>query len=118
VEALPNTWGTIDRTWKSGDTVSIRFPFGLAFRAVDRKNSDIAALTCGPLVLVTDEMTELIGDPDTVEDWIFPVDGKNLTFETAQGRVAGYDFLTRVFEPYHRIGAMRWYFMYNRIRKA
>jgi DUF1680 family protein len=116
VTTSPNTWRAVGRTWKNGDVVSVRFPFRLSLEPVDRKNRNIVALKYGPIVLATDEMTELIGDAEKPEEWIHPVDGKTMAFETDKGHVAGYDFLTRTFVPYYGIGPMTWYFMYNRIR--
>jgi hypothetical protein len=52
------------------------------------------------------------------EDWIHQVDGELLAFETDPGHVAGYDFLTRRFTPFYKIGSMKWYYLYNRIKPA
>ncbi|WP_335439809.1 hypothetical protein [Neobacillus drentensis] len=49
-------------------------------------------------------------------EWIHPVEDKPLTFITDPGHVSGYDFLTRTFTPYYKLGEMEWYYMYNRIK--
>ena len=103
---------------ENGDTVTLQFPRALSFVPVDKEHPDIVALKYGPLVLATDEMTELVGDVKHPESWIRPVSGRPLTFQTEQGHVAAYDYLTRRFEPYDGIGAMRWYYLYNRIRPS
>lgn len=113
----PNTWVSIRRIWSDGDVVAIDLPCSLYFRSVDNKNPNIAALNYGPLVLVADKMTQFIGDMDDPASWIHPVEQEPFTFVTAKGHVEGYDFLTRTFTPYYKVGAMQWYYMYNRIRK-
>ncbi|HEY8362192.1 MAG TPA: beta-L-arabinofuranosidase domain-containing protein [Tissierellaceae bacterium] len=117
VNVKPNEWGIIKKVWNNNDIITIEMPFDLYFRPVDKKNSDIAALCYGPLVLVTNEMTEFIGDMENPSKWIHSVEGKRMVFRTDKGHVAGYDFLTRVFVPFYKIGPMQWYFMYNRIRE-
>lgn len=115
IETKPNCWGIIKRIWENNDVITIHIPFDLYFKPVDRKNSDIVALLYGPIVLVTDEMAEFIGDVENPSAWIHPVEGENMVFKTEKGHVAGYNFLTRIFIPYYKIGPMKWYFMYNRI---
>jgi hypothetical protein len=118
IEAAPNTWATLSRTWTNGDVVSLHLPFSLRFVPVDAKNPEIAALCYGPIVLVAEEMADLVGDIRRPDDWIRPVEGATMTFRTEAGHVAPYDFVRRTFVPFHRVGAMRWYFMYNRVRPA
>ncbi len=115
VEAKPDTWGVIDRLWTDGDTVSIDFPFRLHFTPVDSHNPDIAALSYGPVVLVADEIALFKGDIAAPETWIRPVKDEPMAFETLPGHVGGYDFITRKFTPYYRVGEMKWYYMYNRV---
>jgi len=117
VESKPNEWGTIERIWKDNDVITIHIPFNLYFKPVDKYNTDIVALLYGPIVLVTDEMTELIGDVENPAEWIHPLEDKKMTFRTDKGHLAGYDFLTKIFIPFYKVGPMKWYFMYNRIRR-
>jgi len=117
IDIKPNEWGVIKRRWKNNDVITIHIPFDLYFRPVDKYNSDIVALLYGPIVLVTDEITEFIGDIENPERWIHHIDGKKMCFETDKGHIAGYNFLTRIFVPFYKVGPMKWYFMYNRIRK-
>lgn len=117
LELRPNTWGKITREWKNDDIITIYIPFELYFKPVDKKNSDIVALVYGPLVLVTDEMTLLIGDPENPGGWIRPIEGERLSFITDKGHVGGYDFVVRKFVPFYKVGPMEWYFMYNKIIK-
>ncbi|OQP13218.1 beta-L-arabinofuranosidase domain-containing protein [Geobacillus zalihae] len=116
VRLVPNTWATVTRVWNDGDIVTVDFPFSLYFKPVDKKNEDIVALNYGPLVLVTDKMTQLIGDVNNPSAWIHSVKDTLLTFVTDKGHVGGYDFLTRTFTPYYKVGEMQWYYMYNRIK--
>jgi DUF1680 family protein len=52
VDATPGTWGTIARTWTSGDRVDIRIPLTLRMEAVDTRHPDRVALVRGPVVFV------------------------------------------------------------------
>ncbi|MEJ8304142.1 beta-L-arabinofuranosidase domain-containing protein [Saccharibacillus sacchari] len=119
ISAVPGQWATVERNWQHGDRVELRLPFTLRFRPVDRVSPDVAALSYGPLVLAADSMTRFIGDASAPADWIRPSDeesaGAPYVFRTVPGHVAGYAHLTRTFEPYYRIPAMRWTYMYNRI---
>ncbi|ULO06130.1 glycoside hydrolase family 127 protein [Paenibacillus sp. 19GGS1-52] len=111
-----NEWATISRVWKDGDIVEVEFPFALYFKAVDQVNPDIVVLNYGPLVLIADTMTHFIGNAAEPSAWIHPAASKPNSFVTDTGHVAGYDFLTRNFSPYYKVGAMQWYYMYNRIQ--
>lgn len=112
---VPNTWLTIDREWRRGDLVRVEFPFSLKFKPVDSKHPDIVALTYGPLVLASTEMTLLEGDRERPEDFIKLVAGEFATFETLPGHAGPNGFLTRRFVPYYAIGEMSWYYLYNKI---
>lgn len=114
----PNHWAVVNRLWNDGDLVTVDFPFPLYFTKVDAKSQDIVALHYGPIVLVTDQMTQLVGDIDNPSSWIYPVHDDRFTFKTLQGHVGGYDFLTRTFSPYYKKGPMQWYYLYNRIKPA
>lgn len=111
----PDTWLTLDRRWEDGDEIRFAFPYRLRMVAVDDKNKDIAALAFGPLALVSEEMTILVGDRDRLDDWMKPVPGKYATFETLPGHAGKQAFVTRRFVPYLYVGAMTWYYMYFRV---
>lgn len=115
LDIRPDTWLKVDRDWHDGDKLIFDFPYALAFSPVDAINSNIVALTYGPLALVSDEMTLLVGDVNRPEDWLKPVEGSFATFDTLPGHAGKQLFLTRRFSPYYQIGPMTWYFMYNRI---
>lgn len=115
MDIKPNNWAVLQRTWKDGDIIQLEFPYSLYFRPVDRQNPEIVALNYGPLVLVSQEMTVLVGDVHHPEEWIHEVPGKELTFETDPGHTGRYEFVTRKFVPYYKVGSMKWYYMYNRI---
>jgi hypothetical protein len=55
VLAKPGGWASIDREWKSGDTVVITIPMALRTLPVDRQHPDRAAIVYGPVVLAQDE---------------------------------------------------------------
>ena len=53
--AAPSGWASIDREWRSGDTVVITIPMALRTVPVDREHPDRAAILYGPVVLAQDE---------------------------------------------------------------
>jgi len=73
------------------------------------------ALSYGPITLVSEDMTILVGDREHPEAWIKPVPGCEMTFETDRGHTGQYEFITRRFSPYYTYPEDKWYFMYNRI---
>ncbi|OZG64607.1 beta-L-arabinofuranosidase domain-containing protein [Bifidobacterium eulemuris] len=115
VQATPNTWLNLEREWCSGDVVELDFPRRLRFVPVDRRNRNLVALMYGPVVLVSSEMTMLVGDRDHPESWIIPVEGESMVFRTLPGHTGALDFVCRTFEPYYLYPEDRWYFMYHRI---
>ena len=117
VPAVPNTWLTIDREWGADDLVEIEYPFRLWFKAVDEQHPDLVALNYGPVVMVSTEMTILVGDKAHPEEWILPVEGEEMTFKTLPGHTGILDFVCRTFKPYYTYPENTWYFMYHRIYK-
>ena len=53
--ATPGGWASIDREWKSGDTVVVTIPMALRTVPVDRQHPDRAAILYGPVALAQDE---------------------------------------------------------------
>jgi DUF1680 family protein len=49
--AVPGTFATIRRTWKSGDRVEVDLPLTMRLEAIDAQPSHDVALLTGPLVL-------------------------------------------------------------------
>ena len=113
--ARPNTWLTLERTWKDGDEIRLSLPYSLRFVPVDAQHPNAVALLYGPLVLCCDEMTVLVGDQAHPETWIQPVPGEENTFRTLPGHSGAYHQICRTFRPYYTVGLMSWYYMYNRI---
>lgn len=108
----------LSEEWNDGDCIELKIPRCLHFRPIDQKNPDIAALCYGPLVLVTDDLAAFVKDRDRPEEWILPIEGKPLCFETLEGSLEGiYPFEKRVFYPYYTYPEMKWYFMYFWFRK-
>ena len=115
VPCAPNTWLTLEETWRDGDTVELCFPFSLRFRSVDAQHPNVVALLWGPMVLACDEMTVLVGDREHPEAWIVPAEDEENVFETLPGHSGIYSFIRRRFRPYWQFGEMVWYYMYNKI---
>jgi uncharacterized protein len=102
--AKPGTWAVVQRTWNSGDRVTVRIPMQLRFVPVDRQHPNRVALMYGPVVLVREESPLApppAGDPSA---WIAR-QGPELKFE-AQKQKAG------VFVPFYKIGHNASYCMY------
>lgn len=114
-DALPNTWLTVERDWTGDDLVELDFPYRLRFQAVDAQHPNLAALLYGPFVMVSDEMTILVGDREHPEEWILPVEGEELTFRTLPGHTGIRSFVCRTFRPYLSYPEDKWYFMYHTI---
>jgi len=110
----PNTWLTIDREWSGDEVVEIDYPFSFWFRGIDEHDPDLVALNYGPIVLVSTEMTLLVGDREHPETWIKPVEGEEMTFITDAGHAGVHKFLRRTFKPYYTYPEKDYYFMYNR----
>ncbi len=101
-DAQPGSYATIQRVWHDGDRVEVRIPFGLRTEAMPGDTNKIS-IFYGPLVLggrlseVTDlklryanlraedhysDFPSLANHGKPVEDWVKPVSGKSLTFQT------------------------------------
>lgn len=115
VACEPSTWLELEREWHEGDEITVELPYKLEFKPVDEYHPDLVALTWGPIVLASDEMTFLVGDQAHPEEWIKPVEGEENVFETLPGHTGVYDWICRTFRPYYTIGTMKWYYMYNYI---
>jgi hypothetical protein len=50
VRAVPGTFATIDRTWKSGDRVEMRLPQSFRAEAIDSMHPKTVALMRGPVM--------------------------------------------------------------------
>jgi len=50
ITTTPGTYATLTRSWTSGDTVAVRLPMQVAFRA-SNDNANVVAVTYGPVVL-------------------------------------------------------------------
>jgi DUF1680 family protein len=53
--ATAGTWACIERTWQTGDEVTLRLPMALRALPVDRQHPNRVAILYGPVVLAQDE---------------------------------------------------------------
>lgn len=118
VSCKSGEWLVLDREWKSGDKITVRYPFRLRFTPVDEFNPDILALSYGPIVLCTDTMTVFTGDKENPDSWIHKIEGEDFLFETDKGHVKGYGNLIRRFKPFYKVPAMEWYYLYYRMESC
>jgi len=130
----PSSYLIVDRTWKSGDRLEIRLPMSLHTHPMPDDDT-LMAFMYGPLVLagrlggsgLTEETTHtsqnwyrftqglasvqpLIVRSNDPGEWVKPVKGKPLTFQT----VGQSERITLV--PYHRLFEQR-YVIYWRVYK-
>jgi DUF1680 family protein len=83
VNATPGTWGTIRRTWQSGDRIELQFPLTLRMEPVDPQHPDRVAVVRGPVVLVLegayhDPNFRLPMRDDELSRWLVPETGRTL----------------------------------------
>jgi DUF1680 family protein len=71
VSCTPGTWATVDRTWSSGDQVSIELPMEVKYTCIDRQHPKRVAFVYGPTVLVkrnqalgSDSLSKFRGQPE------------------------------------------------------
>lgn len=116
--ARPGTWAEIDRTWRTGDEVTVRIPMKLRMVPVDPQHPRRVAVVRGPTVLVMDdwvfeEIPQLPGPPD-LERWLVP-DERPGVFRIAPqpGKT-----LEARFRPFYMIGEVTPYRMYHDLDAA
>ena len=65
---VPNQWGTLLRTWQTGDTVTVRFPMRARMVPVDSQHPNRAAVMYGPLLMAQDARFSfpINGEPSAV----------------------------------------------------
>jgi len=115
VTAKPGQWLTLNRTWKSGDTIELTMPFSLRFEGF-RDDPNKCAVMVGPLVMcawsVKDNPVSVIrGDKDKVLDLLKPVPGEAnvfkapasvfcTSFEKQEGETTFVPFYLEYRKPY------------------
>jgi DUF1680 family protein len=134
VTEKPGSYIELKRSWKVGDKVVINYPMSLHFMATN-DNSKIAAIAYGPLVLAGDMGTEGMKSPapfakdqldytnynipgDVISsldvkgrklnEWLKPVAGQPLTFETR-----GVASRPITLMPYYEIDKQRYVLYWN-----
>jgi DUF1680 family protein len=106
VKAEPKSYLVLKRTWKDGDRIDIVMPMSLHLHQMP-DDAKVATIMYGPVVLagelgtekltremqyVSDQRSEhrapsidvpdLVGDPNNLQSWIKPVEGKALEYQT------------------------------------
>ena len=130
----PGSYIVLNKTWKTGDKIDITYPMSLRLVATN-DNPNMAAVVYGPIVLAGDLGTEGIESPapygkdqldfrntavpDNIvttlningrklNDWLIPVNGKQLVFKTTG--VASKE-ITMI--PYYQIDKQRYIIYWN-----
>lgn len=135
IKQTPLSYITLDRTWKNGDKIEVRYPMNLHI-AETNDNPDMAAIMYGPLVLAgmmgTDGMkspapfsdptlyndyytydyhvpanmqTSLQVDRDNLSKSIVKVDGNKLVFKSVKDNIS--------LEPIHNVHHQRYVVYWN-----
>jgi uncharacterized protein len=126
----PNSYITINRQWKKGDTIKIKFPFSLRIEKTP-DNPNRVALLYGPIVLAgllgTDNFppegpygqegsdgwklalpkVPKLNIKQNLNDWIRPINGKSLTFATV-GANSEQITLVPLFRSQHQRMTVYW----------
>jgi hypothetical protein len=134
ISQKPGSYIVLKKTWKTGDKIDITYPMSLHLVATN-DNSNMAAVVYGPIVLAGDLGTEGIESPapygkdqldfrntavpdnivttlningKKLNDWLIPVNGKQLVFKTTG--VASKE-ITMI--PYYQIDKQRYIIYWN-----
>jgi DUF1680 family protein len=134
ISQKPGSYIVLDKIWKTGDKIDITYPMSLHLVATN-DNPDMAAAVYGPIVLAGDMGTDGIvapapyakdqldfrnnSVPDNIvttlningrklNDWLIPVNGKQLVFKTTG--VASKE-ITMI--PYYQIDKQRYVIYWN-----
>lgn len=134
ISQKPGSYIVLDKIWKTGDKIDITYPMSLHLVATN-DNPNMAAIVYGPIVLAGDMGTEgivapapyakdqldfrNISVPDNIvttlningrklNDWLIPVNGKQLVFKTTG--VASKE-ITMI--PYYQIDKQRYVIYWN-----
>ncbi len=133
VTEAPGSYVTIDREWKTGDTIAVRTPMALRVEAMP-DNPNVIAILYGPILLAGDlgregltpavrygpsappvrrmtmpEVPGLVGDVKTLLAAVKPVAGTPLTFKTAGiGRPADVTLI-----PFYKASDIRYTAYWN-----
>lgn len=109
------SYATIEREWKDGDTLEIEMPFSLRTESMPDNPKRVAVFN-GPILLAGDvgpassktPVPVLVTGERSVADWLKPVAGKPLTFQTANvGRPADVE-LKPFYATYNHRHAVYW----------
>jgi DUF1680 family protein len=134
INQKPGSYIVLNKTWKTGDKIDITYPMSLHLVATN-DNPNMAAVVYGPIVLAGDLGTEGIESPapygkdqldfrntavpdnivttlningKKLNDWLIPVNGKQLVFKTTG--VASKE-ITMI--PYYQIDKQRYVIYWN-----
>ena len=129
VNQKPDSYIVLNKTWKAGDRIDITYPMALHLVATN-DNPNMEAVLYGPIVLAGDMGTEGMKPPmpfakdqldyehvpvpkdiitalnisdKKLDNWLVPVNGKQLTFETV-----GVASKPITMIPYYRIDEQRY----------
>jgi len=115
----PGSYASLSRTWKGGDTVEIRLPFGLRTEGF-RDNPRRIAFMNGPLVLCAEvkpsaSYPAIVAEPDRIASAVKPIADKPSYFAVSSEllRVLGdTNAVSITLEPFYRMHGGRRYMVY------
>jgi len=129
-DTQPGSYLSLRRTWQNGDTIAVEMPMSLHLWPMP-DNPNLAAVLFGPVVLAGELPTEdlgkekiygpyhsegkpaaapdLVPSGDNLEDWIKPVAGRPLTFETVGAGRPDEVTLVPFYELFGKRYALYWH---------
>ena len=140
IEAKPQSYLSLSRTWQDGDKIEVRLPMSLRlYHARDNKN--LAAIMYGPLALAGELGTEgmpkddvssnqsaysndmappvptMVVDSEDVSSWVKRVEGEDLRFRTVNAGNPRDVTLIPVANIHHQRYTVYWEMMSSKDRK-
>ncbi|MGA2542572.1 MAG: beta-L-arabinofuranosidase domain-containing protein [Verrucomicrobiota bacterium] len=116
--SAPGSYATLDRIWKSGDTVEVVMPFGLRTEGF-RDNTNRFAILNGPLVLCAEvqpgqPFPVVVGDTAALRAALKPIAGHPNSFTGAPTVFRAPDGQGRemTLEPFYKVYGNRSYVVY------
>lgn len=111
-KSAPGTFQQISRTWADGDVIEINLPMSLRLVPMP-DNADRTAILYGPVMLSADlgspeellrNVPVIVAGDRKLEDWLKPVAGRPLTFQTVDAGKPTDLTLIPYFRQHHQRG--------------
>jgi uncharacterized protein len=104
IACQPASWATIQRTWTTGDRVTIHLPMRFALVPIDAQHPNRVAVMYGPVVLVRDQAPTIQLRGNDISNWLSPASQPPEFSESARANGS--------FVPFYSTGLNAPYNMY------